>query len=77
MTYKFCGDVKALNDQTQGECRAQNNARPIDPCVRDDNLCRYPEPPITTGTGGTGVVLFTQCVRQTLYFDTMPDLTTP
>jgi hypothetical protein len=50
VTYKYCGDQKALNDMTQGQCRAQNNARPQDPCVRDDNLCRYPEPPTNTTT---------------------------
>lgn len=81
VTYKYCGDAKALNDQTQGQCRAQNNARPQDPCVRDDNLCRYPEPPITTSTTGGVVGSITQCIRQisraSLYFDEMPDLSTP
>ncbi len=82
VTYRFCGDPKALNDETQADCRKNNNARPQDPCVRDDNLCRYPEPTTTTTTttGGTVGGLITLCVRQnsraSLYFDEMPDLST-
>jgi len=81
VTYRYCGDKKALNDETQADCRKNNNARPQDPCVRDDNLCRYPEPPITTTTTGGVVGAATQCVSQnsraSLYFSEMPDLSTP